>query len=772
VCDGRHPRRPDLPDDVGAQAKMKNHKSKAQWDLPYNFPPINRISMMTSVPRLIKFWESMSTQSNCSVRVNTLAVPKVLALPPPCPRRGGTLDVRVLNMDDREGSEVSGHLSGLGGPVPLVSGGAVEKVPVVPPDDTLRLAACNENSEVLREFPTTLMNELADVTQPDIVDSNPYTVLEAMDDGCARCRALCGRAKTLVQWYRGFGLNQIRDPPATIKCGELRQAVRQCFPDVDPVWELSFKTISKIERSCCKLCLPRFQSRLRDWKEARIRPQPIDEEHLRRFRSALRANVEKGWDSNRRPFIPNGNATRSFKRKDGGNWNKEEFSEDFRTELVFSSGKPRVVTVYSSENTRILGPLHYSLYDHLKRRRWLLVGEPTDSHVQDLNGAELLSFDYSSATDNIKTRYVRAAIDVLKEQANELSEDEIAALDVLGGLSLDGVGCGSGQPMGSIMSFPLLCLINKTVVDLGMNRLLEEGRISFREWSRHRCLINGDDLLVREVRKTTSLRTLISEEGSQVGLVVNQEKTMSSHSLCEINSTLFDNGVKVRKFNASAVWMDPGVEDVLGFAAEATPTVQAFRKVVRQNANILAKSKDKHLAELPPHLRTVCRKDKKIRRALTSLPVSERQEENGVIKMAPVPDGYDLVPAEEHRAMAEEIERLREVGVAWAKARALRKKFRTTAIPDQRSYSAVLKRKQTADKELIPACYCRAYVNKMKDALIREEVAPFPAEQLPPGDGSTASIILDNLRLFKQKRAVRPPVKEEFASNSDFIGFD
>jgi hypothetical protein len=253
-------------------------------------------------------------------------------------------------------------------------------------------------------------------------------------------------------------------------------------------------------------------------------------------------------------------------------------------------------------------------------------------------------------------------------------------------------------------------------------------------------------------------------------LVVNQEKTMSSDSLCEINSTLFDNGVKVRKFNASAVWMDPGVEDVLGFAAEASPDVKTFRKVVRQNANILAKSKVKHLAELPPHLQVVCRKDKKIRRAITSLPASVRQEENGVIKMAPVPDGYDLVPAEEHQAMADEIERLREIGVAWASARAARKKFRTVAVPDQMSYSAVLKQRLVADKELIPACYYRAYVDKMKDALVRREVAPSPAELLPPGDGSTASRIVDNLRLFNQKRAVRSP--GTFDATADFVGFD
>jgi len=617
---------------------------------------------------------------------------------------------------------------------------------------------------------TDLMSDLT-CDNPAIASNNPYTVLPRDDGGCMLSQALAGRAKQLVKWFKGFDLPLIRDLPASIECGGLRNAVRQCFSDVDPVWELSFKTVQKIERSCCRYCLPSFQSKLSQWKEDRSRQQPVDSSHLSRFREAFRANVDKGWDRRRRPFIPNGNATRRFKRKDGGNWNVEEFSTGFRTELVFSSGKPRVVTVYSSENTRILAPMHYSLYDSLKRKGWLLVGDPTERHISRLNGAALLSFDYSAATDNIKTEYVRSAIDILIEQAESISDEELRALKVLGNLSLEGVECGSGQPMGSVMSFPLLCLINKTVVDLALNSLLVGKKISFHEWSGHRLLINGDDLLTKEVRTDTDLRGQIIVQGSEVGLVVNQEKTMVSDVLCEINSTLFSNGRRVRKFNASAVWMDPGVEDVLGFAAQASPDVKTFRKVVRWNSNILAKSKDKHLAEIPPHLQVVCRKDKKIRRALTSQPKSERSRQLGVIRMAPVPDGYDLDVSDEHRAMREEIERVREKGVAWAKARATRKQFRTIAIPNSTSYSQVLKQRRGAEQELIPACYVRTYVNKMRDALVEEYVAGSSSEMLPPGDGPRISVLIDNLRLFNQQKVAVRTSGTTFPTG-DFVSFD
>jgi len=186
-------------------------------------------------------------------------------------------------------------------------------------------------------------------------------------------------------------------------------------------------------------------------------------------------------------------------------------------------------------------------------------------------------------------------------------------LRVLGEWGL-GEGYGEvtrGQPMGSIFSFPLLCLINKTVVDLALTDLLEQGRISFPEWSGHRCLVNGDDLLLREVRKDTNIRDLIAENGRHIGLVVNLEKSMVSENLAEVNSTLFDSCEKIKKQNVSALWMDPEVDDVLGLAWEASTDVRGFVKIVRANAHILSKQPDKKLYAIPAHLQTACRRDKK-----------------------------------------------------------------------------------------------------------------------------------------------------------------
>jgi len=360
-----------------------------------------------------------------------------------------------------------------------------------------------------------------------------------------------------------------------------------------------------------------------------------------------------------------------------------------------------------------------------------------------------LSFDYSSATDNIKREYVKVAVEVLEEQADYLSDDEIEALRVLSNLVIDNKETFSGQPMGSVMSFPLLCVINKTVVDMALAAMLDRKEISFKEWTSHPLLVNGDDLLTREVRGNTDLRGEVVKQGSKIGLVVNEEKTMVSERDGEINSTYFKDGCKQRKFNASSLWMDAGVEDVLGFAAQATPDGRTFRKVVRRNLRTLAKQSDKHLTEIPLSLVAVCRKDKKIRAAITSLPVSVAPTKTGVISMDLRPENYSLSRDEEHNAMKEEIERVRERGIARGSERSA--KHSTSVIPAARSFNSVRKQVRKVGPEIIPACYTRCFINKIKDEVVLREVAPLEMS-LPPGDGSQVNRLLDNIRAFKNTR--------------------
>jgi hypothetical protein len=604
---------------------------------------------------------------------------------------------------------------------------------------------------------------------------NLYTVLDGVDmDGCSRMSLLKKKAATLVKWYRQQGLPQTSDLPETLKCGDLRKAVRSCFPEVSELWELSFKTIQKVENSYCSECQLSLEAKLDDWTSLRFQPVDVDQEHLLRFKQMLCLNVDRGWDSKRQPFIPNGHATLYNSRRDGGNWNREEFSDSCGVMTVISSGKPRIITTYSAENTRVLGPLHYSLYENLKKKGWLLVGDPTDKDIKKLTGTKYLSFDYQSATDMIKTAYVNAAVDVLIDRADGLTDDEIRALRVLGSLKIagqDGVAT-RGQPMGSVMSFPLLCLINKTVVDLAMTDLLERKEISFREWSGHGCLINGDDLLTREVRHETNLRERICHQGSKVGLVVNQEKTMVDEQKAEINSTLFVAGTRQKKLNVSSLWMKPDVDDVLGFASEASVDRKSFVKIVRANAHILSKQQDKKLYNLSPGQQRACRRDKKIRRAITALPTSRRPVEEGVIRMSERPEGYDLSREEENDAMLCEIERVREMGKARCSER--KAKFRTSFVPNAQSYSRATRRVETLSRELIPTCYVKRFYLKRWEDLVSQELADLRIFEDPPFDGPRISHMVDIIRAGKLSAADRTPdiFDDDLRVGIDYVSVD
>nr|WPR16762.1 MAG: RNA-dependent RNA polymerase [Dracophyllum associated botourmia-like virus 108] len=494
---------------------------------------------------------------------------------------------------------------------------------------------------------------------------NSFTVLNDVDseEACSLHASLKGKARSCVSMLSmEHGIKPIRDPPDLIRCGELRRAVRQCFPQELPTLvELSIKTSAKVEQSCCQGCKPRFDELIADWKEARFQDCSVDPAHLLAFKKAVEGNIPLGWNRSKFPFIPNGHGSLAFKRKQGGNWNEEEFSEECRVELVFSSGKPRIVTCYSAYNSRILYPLHRSLYGHLERKGWLLVGDPTNERVINLNGGgDYLSFDYVGATDNIKIQYVQTAIQALIDHGEKLSEDEIRCLRVLGNLKLDGKDCKTGQPMGSLMSFPLLCLINKAVVDLSLTCLLTEGKISFKEWTSHRCLINGDDLLLKEPRSDSDqLRQVIALTASAVGMKVNEEKTLKSRVLGEINSTLFLEGKKEKKVNVSALYMRPEVNDVLGLAWASTKTTKGFRRVVRANCHILSKQLDKHLIDLPFNLVAVCRKDTKIRAACLAEPISKRTPGTNFFHVIEKPSGYDLSRSEEIALINDRVDAVR-----------------------------------------------------------------------------------------------------------------
>lgn len=525
-------------------------------------------------------------------------------------------------------------------------------------------------------------------------------------DGCQRLSVLREFVKSCTTFLR---LDQGLVPTrplclSNLRCGNLRKCFRACYGDLTPVQELSVKTIAKLERKWCGYCEESMDDVIDKWRSDRFADVDIDLEHVKLFSEQFGRNVESGWNTGRYPYVPNGHASLSRQRGEGGNWHVDRFASHCRTLPVLSSGKPRVVTVFSEYNTRVLTPLHLSLYRSISRKGWVLVGDPKVDQINHLNGdGDFISLDYVAATDSFKTEYVRAAIEVLISKATDLSVEEMNCLRVLGNLKLerDGDVASRGQPMGSVMSFPLLCLFNKTVQDLALNDCLQEKIISQYEWSTHRCLVNGDDGLTRDLHERVAVTPLrekgivrrypalglkgrIDSHSSRVGMVVNLEKTMVDPNRAEINSTLFErppmaeinrlprgdvkptgvsNPVRLTnrvKSNLAATKMAPDVNDVLGYAHRSTATVSGFTSIVRRNCWILSKQKDKFLDRLPVPYREACLRDHRILRSLQSSPVKERDSPSGYLKMSPRPAGYDLERCEEVETINAEVRRIRD----------------------------------------------------------------------------------------------------------------
>lgn len=593
---------------------------------------------------------------------------------------------------------------------------------------------------------------------------------------CARSKELRRKARAIVKLLKtDQRLKTVHPLPPTSSfvCGSLRRQVRSMFAhELTVAQELSIKSSAKAEAQPCLYCEGLQEEQLERWKKARRQPQDVDQQHLENFEAAFARNVPQGWDKGKERvcMVPNGHATNSFSRREGGNWNRQEFDAEPSVKLVHSAGKPRIVTLYSSHNSETLKPLHDRLYSVLKRKGWLLVGSPTCERLEHVRngtvGPNWLSFDYASATDNIKLEYVRAMIRVLKQKSVGMSNDEAACLDVLGHLSLDGSIAETGQPMGSLMSFPLLCLVNKTVVDLALTRLLESGQIQFKEWTGHRCLINGDDLLTRDV-SSGGLVDAIEAEGSKVGLVVNKEKTMVSPEYGEINSTVFKNCVEEKKTNVSALWMGEDVSDVLGFAREASVTPRGFRSVVLANASRLARQKIKTAHRLPGLLVNQILSSSRLKHAVCARPSSRVPELTNLFPVVPLPEGYDLSRGEEVEVLIREVNRARDER-SWSRLAAEKRKLTDirkdiTAEPGERlpgrKIYKLLQPKKTIQRETILSCFAREWEKKRKEALLADST--FDDPPMIVSDLSGIGRIVDAIKYWKMKRVgVRAPSGE------------
>jgi len=210
-----------------------------------------------------------------------------------------------------------------------------------------------------------------------------------------------------------------------------------------------------------------------------------------------------------------------------------------RVGVAKTKGKFRVVTMQSARVKRILAPVHTALYDHISSFDWCVRGDVSREDFMKIfddrrDGEEVISGDYVSATDNIYLESVWAIVEVLAEDPDLSEEERKVLLGSFSGLewlwgSKELHPIRRGSMMGNLVSFPLLCILNKSCFDICSDIARGSG-------SQRRSRINGDDCLFAGNREFYALWRKVT---ASYGLVVNEEKTGISDGWADLNSQPF-----------------------------------------------------------------------------------------------------------------------------------------------------------------------------------------------------------------------------------------
>jgi hypothetical protein len=193
---------------------------------------------------------------------------------------------------------------------------------------------------------------------------------------------------------------------------------------------------------------------------------------------------------------------------------------------IWTGGKNRTISMFHAERS-FLSPLHQIVYDHISRFDWLLRGDAEKNVFLDFlpkHGEVLVSGDYESATDNLNLAVSQVILRAIRNHATEVPYQVWeAAEQALVNKFQNGKYQTRGQLMGSLLSFPLLCIVNF---------------LSFK-WAVPRKVpvkINGDDIVFVA---TEQERDNWYEQVGKSGLVLSKGKTLCTRSLFSLNSTFF-----------------------------------------------------------------------------------------------------------------------------------------------------------------------------------------------------------------------------------------
>ncbi|QJT73682.1 RNA-dependent RNA polymerase [Botrytis cinerea ourmia-like virus 16] len=206
-----------------------------------------------------------------------------------------------------------------------------------------------------------------------------------------------------------------------------------------------------------------------------------------------------------------------------------------------TKGKFRVVTMQSAEVKRVLTPLHNALYGHISGKSWCVRGDVLKEDFEEIvndckDGESYISGDYTAATNKIYNEAVRTIVDEISRtsQLTDLEREVfVESFTDMEWFNLQDSGpMLRGSPMGSLVNFPILCLLNKACFEIACDNVYgpHSGKVK-------KVKINGDDImyagtavLYQEWRRVTG----------KYGLEVNESKTELSTRWLDLNSQSFD----------------------------------------------------------------------------------------------------------------------------------------------------------------------------------------------------------------------------------------
>jgi len=385
------------------------------------------------------------------------------------------------------------------------------------------------------------------------------------------CRAYRSRlletfGRATATWGYLHQLEAPRFEPISENCADLAREAKAFLSDCpsdDLEATFAWNSIKKLQPASCR-CMeaPLIKSVADHFLSP---PPPLPSGYISFVRRVVREMFPHGWDSssyegfvgtvdppvsacveNRRGaggahgFLSKGN---SFSQADFLESCLEGVDRKLSTSsyltVVQSAGKPRPLSKFSADALH-LKPLHKAIYGHISRFSWLCRGDFTSDKLRAAGfsfceGETLTSGDYKSATDNLSIEVAEAIMDeLLKNTVSVPGSLKAYAMSILRPTlynlehGIDDFSPTRGQMMGSMLSFPLLCIQNRLA-------FLYSGHSVGIDCSEFPCLINGDDILFRSGPHFSAL--WMNTVGS-LSLEVERTKTSVSPLHGSLNSTL------------------------------------------------------------------------------------------------------------------------------------------------------------------------------------------------------------------------------------------